>query len=283
MSSPRPSSHTEEVERWRAGRMARLTGPDGWLTVVGLHWLEPGATSVGSHPRSALRLPADRAPERLGTIDVEDGQVWFEPDPEAPVDHDGHRVTSRLRLRDDLEGGGAPTVLAVGSLRLHVIRRFEDRLGVRVRDLESPSRRRFIGIEHYPVDERWRLEARFEPYDPPRVSRAPTVLDREEAYPTPGALAFDHDGRTHRLDAFLEPGETDLFIVFADATSGTETYGGGRYLYTKQPDDRGSVELDFNRAYNPPCVFTAHATCALPLPQNRLPFKVEAGEKRYDG
>jgi uncharacterized protein len=263
--------------------MARLTGPDGWLTVVGLHWLEPGATSVGSHPRSALRLPADRAPERVGTIDVEEGQVWFEPEPEAPVDHDGHRVMSRLRLRDDLEGAGAPTVLAVGSLRLHVIRRFEDRLGVRVRDLEGPARQRFTGIEHYPVDERWRLQARFEPYDPPKVSRAPTVLGMEEAYPTPGALAFDHDGRTHRLDAFLEPGETDLFIVFADATSGTETYGGGRYLYTKQPDGAGLVELDFNRAYNPPCVFTAHATCALPLPQNRLPFRVEAGEKRYDG
>jgi uncharacterized protein (DUF1684 family) len=114
------------------------------------------------------------------------------------------------------------------------------------------------------------------------VSQVPTVLDVLEVYATPGAVAFDHDGATHRLDAFLEPDETDLFIVFADLTTGSETYGGGRYLYAEPPDERGTVALDFNRAYNPPCVFTNAATCALPLPQNRLPFRVEAGEKRYE-
>jgi uncharacterized protein len=269
------------VERWRAGRIASLTGPEGWLTVVGLHWLEDGANSVGSDPNSRVPLPAGRAPDRLGTIDLKGGRAWFEPESGASVEHEGRPLTARLRLHDDLEG--PPTVLATGPLRLHVIRRYGDRLGARVRDLESPARRRFAGIEHFPVDERWRFAARFEPYEPARVSRAPTVLDLDEVYATPGALVFDHEGRTHRLDAFLEPGETDLFIVFSDLTAGSETYGGGRYLYTKPPDERGRVELDFNRAYNPPCVFTAHATCALPLPQNWLPFRVEAGEKRYDG
>src|SRR5207253_7975497 len=101
--------------------------------------------------------------------------------------------------------------------------------------------------------------------------------------PTPGALVFEVGGAAHRLDAFLEPGETDLFVVFGDLTNGKETYGGGRYLYTAPPDGRGTVVLDFNKAYNPPCVFTAHATCALPLPQNRLDLRVDAGEKRYEG
>jgi uncharacterized protein (DUF1684 family) len=208
------------------------------------------------------------------------GRATFVAAPGSPVVHAGGPVTKPLELRDDLEG--QPTVLEVGSLRLHVIRRYEDHVAVRVRDLESPARKAFPGIEHYPVDGRWRFEAWFEPYEPPRVSRVQTVLDMEEMYSTPGALAFDHGGATYRLDAFLEPGETDLFIVFADLTNGRDTYGGGRYLYTKPADARGMVDLDFNRAYNPPCVFTVHATCALPLSRNRLPFRVEAGEKRYE-
>lgn len=274
-----PGSHADAVERWRAGRIARLTGPEGWLTVVGLHWLRDGANPVGSGPSNVVLLPRGRSPDRVGTIVLSRDGASFVPDPGSPVVHAGHPVTAPLQLRDDLKE--MPTVLELGSLRLHVIRRYQDHLAVRVRDLESPARKGFRGVEHYPVEERWRFEARFEPYDPPRISRAPTVLDMEEIYPTPGALAFEHDGATHRLDAFLEPGETDLFIVFGDVTNGRETYGGGRYLYTTQADERGIVDLDFNRAYNPPCVFTAHATCAIPLPQNRLPFRVEAGEKRY--
>lgn len=272
-------SHVEEVERWRTARLNRLTGPEGWLTVVGLHWLEPGGNPVGADDSNVVALPSGRAPDRVGAIVLEDGRATFVPDPGSEVRHGGEPLAGPLPLRDDRDG--PPTVLEVGSLRFHVIRRFEDRLAVRVRDPESPARGAFHGIEHYPVDDRWRFEGRFEPYEPPRVSQVPTVLDVPELYPTPGAVAFQHEGATHRLDAFLESGETDLFIVFADLTTGKETYGGGRYLYAKPPDELGTIAVDFNRAYNPPCVFTAHATCALPLPQNRLPFRVEAGEKRY--
>ena len=248
--------------------------------MVGLHWLDRGANPVGSDPGTAVLLPSDRAPARVGVIELVEDVARFLPQPGAAVAVNGRALTDAVTLSDDHDG--SPTVLEVGSLRVHLIRRFGDRLGVRVRDLESAARRAFRGIDHYPVREQWRFDARFEPYDPPRISRVPTVLDLEEAYSTPGTLAFEHEGKIYRLDAFLEPGETDLFIVFADATTGTETYGGGRYLYTKPPDERGHVVLDFNRAYNPPCVFTAHATCALPLAHNRLPFRVEAGERRYD-
>jgi uncharacterized protein (DUF1684 family) len=275
-------THAERVERWRSARIARLTGPDGWLTVVGLSWLREGGNPVGGHPSNQVTLPAGRAPERVGSIVLEDGKATFLPEPGegAPVLHAGEPVTGPLALIDDL--AGRPTVLELGSLRFHVIRRYGGRLGVRVRDLESQARAAFHGIEHYPVSEVWRFDGRFEPYDPPRVDRVPTVLDELEVYRTPGAVAFDLDGTTHRLDAFLEEGETDLFIIFADQTTGKETYGGGRYLYAEPPDGQGRIELDFNRAYNPPCVFTPHATCALPLPQNRLAIRIEAGEKRYD-
>ena len=272
------SPHEREVLAWRARRIARLIGPEGWLALVGLFWLEDGDNPVGSDPSCRVILPADKAPGRVGTIEVSNAGVRFEAAPRSGVTHLGAPVTTR-DLLDDSEGD--PTVLELGSLRFNLISRF-DRLAVRVRDTERPGRQTLRGIDSYPIDPSWRFEARFEPHQPTRISRVPTVLGIDEVYATPGALAFVVGGETHRLEAFLEAGETDLFIVFGDLTNVAETYGGGRYLYTAPPDDRGIVVLDFNKAYNPPCVFTPYATCALPLPANRLPLRVEAGEKRYE-
>ena len=98
-----------------------------------------------------------------------------------------------------------------------------------------------------------------------------------------GALAFEVSGKTYRIDPILEKGETDLFVMIADHTTGTETYGAGRYLYVSPPDGTGKVVIDFNKAYSPPCAFTNFATCPLPPRQNHLPFRIEAGEKKYAG
>jgi uncharacterized protein (DUF1684 family) len=220
-----------------------------------------------------------RGPAHAGSIRLEAGSAVATFAAETGVTHEGRGVT-RLNLRDDADGD--PTVLRLSSLAFYVIRR-GDRLGVRVKDPESPARKAFAGIDYFPIDPAWRFHARFEAYDPPRTFRVQTVLGTEEAYEVPGALAFEHHGEVHRLVAFLEPGETDLFLVFGDLTNRSETYGGGRYLYAPPPGGDGTVVLDFNKAYNPPCVFTPFATCALPLPQNRLPIRIEAGEKLYGG
>lgn len=269
----------DEILQWRASRLDRLTGPDGWLTVVGLAWLEEGENPVGSDPAGRVVLPRGKAPSRIGAIHVDRGTVAASFEPGSGVTHEGRPVAT-LPLEDD--STGEPTVLRLGSLSFYVIRR-EDQLAVRIKDEESPARRVFTGIDYYPIDSRWRAEARFEPYDPPRSAVVPTVLGSEETYSMPGAVAFRLQDVPHRLDVFLEDGETDLFIVFGDLTNGSETYGGGRFLYTRPPGEDGTVVVDFNRAYNPPCVFTPFATCALPLPQNKLPIRVEAGEKLYGG
>jgi uncharacterized protein len=271
------SPHEEEILRWREHRVARLTGPDGWLTVVGLAWLEEGDNSVGSAPENSILLP--RGPALIGNIKVEGSVAVASFDGSAGVMHEGSLVTT-LKLRDD--SGGDPTVLRLGSLSFYMIQR-GGRLAVRVKDTNSPARTAFIGIDHFPIDRRWRVRATFEPYEFPRTQHVPTILGMEETYQVPGALAFEHDRVTHRIDAFLEKGETDLFLVFGDLTNGSETYGGGRYMYTWPPSADGIVVVDFNKAYNPPCVFTAFATCALPPPQNQLSMRVEAGEKLYRG
>jgi len=263
-----------EIARWRASRRDRVAGPEGWLTVVGLAWLVEGSNPVGSDPDDRVVLPPSAA-GRFGSIEVRGSLAILRAS--EPFDHEGRTVTELPLVPDD---PGPPTVVRLGTVSFFVIRR-DERLAVRVRDAEAPARKGFGGLEYFPVDPRWRVAARFEPFDPPRTLRLPTVVDTTETYRVPGALAFQVAGRRHRLEAYLETGQTDLFVMFGDATNGGETFGGGRYLYAAPPGPDGIVTLDFNRAYNPPCVFTPHATCALPPQEHRLPFRVEAGERRY--
>jgi len=267
--------HDDEIARFQGARRERVAGPEGWATVVGLAWLTDGSNPIGSEPSATALLPDGKAPARFGTIDVEGGTATFRA--AQPFDHEG-RTVSELPLMDD--SSGRPTIVRLGEVSFFLIRR-EDRLAVRIRDAGSEARAAFHGLEYFPTDIRWRFPAQFEPFDPPRTLTLPTVLDTTETYDVPGALAFDLDGTTYRVEAYLEDPDSDLFVMFGDLTNGRETFGGGRYMYVKPPGPDGLVVLDFNKAYNPPCVFTAHATCALPPFENRLPIAIPAGEKRY--
>jgi uncharacterized protein (DUF1684 family) len=269
--------HRAEVDRWHARRVAALIGPEGWLSLTGLFWLQQGENTVGSDDACAVVLP--KGPREVGSIDLHGQRTVARLEDRAGVTADGHPVRGQIELLTDADPGG-PTVLRLGSLSFYVIVR-EGRIAVRVKDAENPARGRFGHIERYPVDVRWRVEARFEPHPPASIVMAPDVLGTAQTYRNPGLVRFEVEREPCRLEALQEPDEEELFIVFGDATNGTETFGGGRYLYAKPPDERGTVVLDFNRAYNPPCVFTEYATCVLPLPENRLPVAIEAGEKRY--
>ena len=274
------SSYKKEIKKWQTDRVATLTKQDGWLSLIGLYWLKEGENKFGSGAANPIRLPKDRAPLVAGTLWLENGQVRMTAHPAVEITAGGSPVTS-LALRDDTENGG-PTVLKFGTLLMNVIKR-GDRVGVRVKDTDSRTRREFKRLEYYPVDPKWRVEARFEPYQPQKIIPITNVLSMTDDEISPGALLFDVDGTTYRVDPILEKGETDLFVIIADGTTGKETYGAGRYLYVSPPDKSGKVVIDFNKAYSPPCAFTNYATCPLPPPQNRLPFRIEAGEKKYAG
>jgi uncharacterized protein (DUF1684 family) len=269
-------TYERRILRWRQARDRRLRQPDGWLSLAGLAWLREGSNRVGSDPANEVALP--KGPLLVGRIEVAGGAATFVAEPGSGVLHVEEGVVGTLPLEDDRED--EPTVLTVDSLKLHLIRR-EGALAVRIRDPDSPVLRSFRGMEYFNVDRRWRLKARFEPADPGRRVVAPNVMGTAETYRSPGTVVFEIEDRPYQLEAFQEPRETDLFIVFGDATNGAETYPGGRYLYAKPRRADGTLTVDFNKAYNPPCVFTAYATCVLPLPENRLPFRVEAGEKTY--
>ncbi len=272
------ATYERELEQWKAKRLAGLKSEDGWLSLIGLFWLREGENRFGSDPAGEIVLPDGKSPAHAGTFRLAGGAVTLEAKPDSGIKSAGQPVTT-LELKSD--EGGAPTMLELGSLSFHVVKR-GDRLGVRVKDRENPARAEFKGTDYYPADRRWVVSARFEPYEPPRRVPILNVLGMETEETAPGALAFEVGGRAYRLQALREQGSEQFFIIFADQTSGKETYGAGRYLYADPPDAEGRVRLDFNRAYSPPCAFTRYATCPLPPAENRLALRVEAGE-RYLG
>jgi uncharacterized protein (DUF1684 family) len=266
-----------DVLKWRQKRVEELTGEGGWLTLAGLFWLRQGQNRFGSAPSNEIVLPRNRAPRLAGSLWLSRRVVRLTAKPDAGVTHNGTRATN-LVLESDADG--KQTVLKLGSLTFYVIKRSE-RLGVRVKDSQNPDRSSFTGLDYFAVNPKWKLEAKYEAHAPLKMISIVNVLGMVEEMPSPGTLVFDVEGKTYRLDPVLEKGERQWFIIFADATSGKETYGAGRYLYADPPGADGKVILDFNKSYNPPCAFTKFATCPLPPRQNRLPFRVEAGEKKY--
>jgi uncharacterized protein (DUF1684 family) len=264
-----------ETRAWHQKRIANLTSDDGWLTLVGLHWLKEGDNDFGSSAENECVFPAG-TPDRIGTLTRKGGKVTLSVAPGVTLTRSGQPFTGG-ELRADTDG--TPDVLSLGTLRFFVIRRGE-RVGIRVKDSEAEARKKFHGIPTYPVSAAWRIEARFEPATTPRKLAVPTVLGTVDEMDSPGTAVFTVNGQEYRLDVSQEEGDSELFIIFADQTNRAETYGAGRFLTANLPKD-GKVVLDFNRAHNPPCAFSPYATCPLPPPQNRLKLRVEAGEKRY--
>jgi uncharacterized protein len=276
------------IQKWQSDRLASLTREDGWLTLVGLFWLNEGENKFGSAPKNAVVLPKGKAPGVAGSFWLEKGKVRLAARPESNVFvarvagvEESIRSKPAGDLKDDNDDSG-PTILKLGSLLINVVKR-GDRIGVRVKDTESQTRREFKGLEYFPINLKWRIEARFEPYQPGKTIPITNVLGMTDDEASPGAFAFEIDGKTYRIDPILEKGETDWFVMVADQTTGKETYGAGRYLYVTPPDATGKVVIDFNKAYSPPCAFTNFATCPLPPRQNHLPLRIEAGEKKYAG
>jgi uncharacterized protein (DUF1684 family) len=272
-------SEQSAITRWRAARVESLTSDNGWLTLTGLFWLKEGDNTFGRAPGNSLVLDNAALADTAGSFVLTGQQVRFRARPDSGVTHDGHPVTE-IDLAPD--ASGHPTVLASGALRFYVIERAGN-LGVRVRDLDNPHRSGFRGLEYFPVSTDWVVNARFERYQPVHHIRIINILGMELEMESPGAVVFNKDGHEWRLDTVLEePGDDELFIMFADATSGHETYGAGRFLYIPIPSG-ATVPVDFNKAYNPPCALNEFATCPLPPWQNRLKLAVKAGEKKYAG
>lgn len=270
-----PPDYIEEIRDWQQKRLRSLKSENGWLSLAGLYWLKEGENGFGADSSNAVIFPESKAPAFMGTFILDKDEVFIRVKPGIEVLAAGKPVAMMKIFGSDF---AEPVTLSYGSLSWFIIRR-GNQFGVRLRDSENPALQQFQGIENYPIDAKWRVEARLEPYDPPKTVPIQNVLGMMTNERSPGVLEFDLDGRTYRLEALEEADE--LFIIFSDETSGNETYGLGRYLYTRKPGSDGMTILDFNKAYSPPCAFTEFATCPLPPAQNHLPIKITAGEKYH--
>ena len=273
---------------WRTQREHSLSAPDSWLTLVGLEWLKTGVNTFGSAQDNTIHLRAS-APAHLGMFTVNgktpDTTViqLLAPSGGFPANFtlDSHPAREGALTISDTK----PSVMAWHGISLVVLRR-GDRFVLRIKDADSPTRTAFKGLHWYAPDPQYRVTARWVPFDPPHIEKIPTVLGTTLNMAAPGVTEFLLKGKVYLLEPVIEGNDTShLFFILRDQTSSTATYGGGRFLTTGIPDhglaQPGSVTLDFNQLYNPPCAYTPYATCPLPPEQNRLPIAIEAGEQRY--
>ncbi len=268
------TEYVQEIAAWQAKRDAELRNPDGWLTLAGLFWLEPGRNSFGGDGSNDIQFPGLSTPH-LGEFIVSDDRVEVVIAPGVDVTHEGVPISQMALTDGEMDG----PVLACGSLRWFIIRR-DERWVVRLRDRAHPALAAFHGVEYFPMDPAWRVNARLVAHPTPMSIPVPTIQGSVNQTPSPGILHFSLNGTEQRLVALGQP-DKPLSLIFADTTSGHETYGSGRFLTVSAPDASGKTAIDFNRAYNPPCAFTPFATCPLPPAGNRLAIPITAGEKNY--
>jgi len=274
--------YLQQANQFRTQRAKGLTAPEGWFSLVALHWLKPGDTTVGSAVGNALHL--DHVPGHLATFRLANNTVTLVAPAggfPAGTTLDGKPATATTLSYD----GDHPSEIRNGGVLIIVIKR-SDRLYLRVKDAQAPTRTGFHGLNWYAPDQHYVVTAKWTPYDPPRPLTVPNIIGLTETDPSPGVAEFTLNGQTLRLQPVIEdPEAKQLFFMLRDTTSKTTTYGAGRFLYTQYPsnglDKPGTVVLDFNRTQNPPCAYTAFATCPLPPQQNRLNIAIPAGEKRY--
>lgn len=273
-------AYEKEITEYRSRAEESLRGPEGWLTVVGLFWLKQGDTTIGSDPGNAITL-APSAAKSVGTLSLLGEKVSLTL--AADVEIDGTPLKARDRvspvdLNDDAVDGVAPATVKSGHVKFFVIKR-KNGIAVRVKDEDSEARRHFSGRRWYAPNPSFRIDADWVPFDPPRKVGVPDVLGNINEQTAPGLARFTVDGETVELTPIIE-GDS-LFFVFRDHTSAHETYGAARFLNTRMPEN-GHVLLDFNRAVNPPCAFTAYATCPIPMKENVLNVAIRAGELKPD-
>jgi len=278
LGAPRPSrEYRSSIEKWRADREAKLQSDDGWLSLAGLFWLQPGENSMGTASDQDIRLPEGVGPAHAGSFYLEAGRVMLRAKPGSGLTLNG-KPFNEVVLETD--AAGEPDHVRIGRVLLYLVERGE-KIGVRVKDPENPARRAFRGLKYFPIDPEWSIIAEWVTFESPKTLRIANIIGQVTKFQVPGEVRFRVAGESYSLLPINEdPADDQLFFVFGDETNGKQTYAAGRFLDAGPVRD-GKVVLDFNKAYNPPCAFTKFATCPLPPKENRLSLRIEAGEKAY--
>ena len=267
-------AYTGEILQWRQNFDADVRN-GRWLTGIGNFEIPRGTSTLGSNPKSTMRLPPLHAPKSIGKLIRDGNVVTFSPSRGIRVEIDSH-TTSKPQILSMQSGVGR---VRVGSIEFRV-RPYADGFYLFVDDLENPAVAAFSGNKWYPVDDVYRVSAKFVPYEKPAEIRIPlTNIEWKQPMTSTGDVVFMRGGQSIRLKSFIDG--DNLFIMFTDLTNGQDTYGGGRFIYAPLPQD-GTTTVDFNKAFNPYCSVNQYVYCPIPPPENRLDYRVDAGE-RFQG
>ena len=269
------SLYVKSIKDFHSQRIERLKKPDGWLSLVGLYWLKDGENSFGSSKSNEIIFPEELASSELGVFTLIDSVVTVKIKDDVKVYCNDTLVTTVI-MHNDLTNN--PTILKHGSLSWYVIKR-GDRFGIRLKDSEATLLKEFSDIEMFKIDSTWHIPANFIEYKTPKEVLTPTAIGTLEKSIVFGKLEFTIINQLFSLEPSVS--NAGYFIVFGDKSNGEETYGAGRFLFIEKPDSSEHLYIDFNKAYNPPCVFSKYATCPLPRKENNINIKILAGEKNF--
>ena len=265
-------------ESWRADRDRELRAKDSWLTIAGLFWLSEGENTFGTAASNAIVLPAGSASEKAGIFILNKGVFSVKALPGVLLTVNGRPAETAV-LKD--ESQGKVDVVGLKSLWMWIIKR-DLRFAIRLRDTNHPALKSFTKLEYFPASAEFRITGEFHPFPKPEVIRVEAKIVGTTEMTAVGRVTFVFKSEKYEIEAWQGETAGTIHFVLGDTTNGQETYDGGRFLDSPLLDG-GKIDLNFNRLYNPPCVFSAYATCPFPPPSNRLPFRVEAGEKMYHG
>lgn len=267
-------NYQQSIEAWRASRHERLMKTDGWLTLVGLEWLEEGESRIGSASDNDIQLPG--GPAYWGSVSLRDDQVSFKN-----LDRENVSINGEPLLDADMipDTEGEPTVVSSGNLSFHAI--YRESFGLRIKDSQARTLLNFEAVENFSINESWCIEGLFRPAEDGASIEIANVLGQVSESPVFGTFEFAKDGENYSLVTLGTEGSENLWFIFSDRTTGHGTYGAGRFLYSDGMPENGRLTVDFNKAYNPPCAFNPWSTCPLPPQRNRLDLLVLAGEKDF--
>ena len=263
----------EDVEAWRAARVESLTKPHGWLSLIGMEWLRNGDNSIGSAADNSIILP--HGPAHMGLFSMVNDKIEFTPTKGVQIKVNDEAIEKTIPVNMDTNEN--TSVFTIDSYLFYVIERGKPAL--RIKDSTAQGLKDFSGIDYFLLSDDFVVEAKFIPYEPVKEIEIINVLGLLSKETSLGKLSFDIRGKNYKLDA-MDAGD-ELYIIFADKTSGRTSYGPGRFLYVPKPNANNITTINFHKAYNPPCAFSDYSTCPLPPPQNRIPVYIEAGEKKY--
>jgi uncharacterized protein (DUF1684 family) len=256
------AAFASEWEAWHSRHEKQRASEHGFLAITGLHFLTEAPQRFADAP-GAWSATADGP-----VVELADGeQLSVDAGPLV-----GRHAFGPIAERDGLNAVAGDAVIEVAKRGGHIV--------VRPRHPDTAFRAAYAGTPTYLPNPRWRVAARYLPFESPReVTVGAAVEGLQHVYEAPGELEFELRGETFRLTVFNGYAPGSFLVLFTDATSGITTYAANRTVSVSAPDASGATSIDFNRAVNLPCAYTDYATCPLPPAENRLPIGIEAGEK----